>query len=51
MATAANGKPENKLRLLLLEEKGTGQDPMVWEMEYNGQTLPGDPKPTRLVQP
>jgi light-regulated signal transduction histidine kinase (bacteriophytochrome) len=46
MATAANRKPENKLRLLLLEEKGTGQDPMVWEMEYNGQTLPGDPKPT-----
>jgi light-regulated signal transduction histidine kinase (bacteriophytochrome) len=44
MATVAAGKPENKLRLLLLEEKGAGQDPLVWEMEYDGQTLPGDPR-------
>jgi light-regulated signal transduction histidine kinase (bacteriophytochrome) len=44
MATVAASKPENKLRLLLLEEKGAGQDPMVWEMDYDGQTLPGDPR-------
>jgi light-regulated signal transduction histidine kinase (bacteriophytochrome) len=44
MATVATLKPENKLRLLLLEEKGAGEDPMVWEMEYDGQTLPGDPR-------
>jgi light-regulated signal transduction histidine kinase (bacteriophytochrome) len=44
MATVATAKPENKLRLLLLEEKGAGQDPTVWEMEYDGQTLPGDPR-------
>jgi light-regulated signal transduction histidine kinase (bacteriophytochrome) len=44
MATVATCKPENKLRLLLLEEKGVGLDPMVWEMDYDGQTLPGDPR-------
>jgi light-regulated signal transduction histidine kinase (bacteriophytochrome) len=44
MATVATLKPESKLRLLLLEEKGASEDPMVWEMEYDGQTLPGDPR-------
>jgi light-regulated signal transduction histidine kinase (bacteriophytochrome) len=44
MATVATCTPENKLRLLLLEEKGAGQDPVVWEMDYDGKALPGDPR-------
>src|SRR5690348_13276404 len=46
MATAPLEVPqrERKLSLLLLEEGAPGQDPVVWEMDYNGSSLPGDPR-------
>src|SRR5947209_2260014 len=34
-------KPGNNLRLLLLEEPGPGEDPIVWEVDYDGGALPG----------
>jgi chemotaxis family two-component system sensor kinase Cph1 len=43
MATVATCKPEKKLRVLLLEEMGAGQDPNVWEMDYDANTLRRDP--------
>jgi light-regulated signal transduction histidine kinase (bacteriophytochrome) len=39
-------RPGHKLRLLLLEENGVGEDPVVWEMDYDGNNLPGDPRTT-----
>lgn len=39
-------RPGHKLRLLLLEENGAGEDPVVWEMDYDGNNLPGDPRTT-----
>ena len=41
-ASIAVGK-QRALRLLLLEENGTGEDPTVWEMDYDGSALPGHP--------
>jgi two-component system, chemotaxis family, sensor kinase Cph1 len=46
MASVEINKPGHKLRLLLLEENGDGQDPTVWEMDYDGKDLPGDPRRT-----
>jgi len=37
-------KPGQQLRLLLIEENGDEQDPTVWEMDYDGKSLPGDPR-------
>jgi len=44
MGSTEISKPGHKLRLLLLEENGAGEDPMVWEMDYDGNNLPGDPR-------
>jgi two-component system, chemotaxis family, sensor kinase Cph1 len=46
MASIELCKPGRKLRLLLLEENGDGEDPTVWEMDYDGNNLPGDPRHT-----
>jgi light-regulated signal transduction histidine kinase (bacteriophytochrome) len=43
MASTEICRPGHKLRLLL-EENGAGEDPVVWEMEYDGANLPGDPR-------
>jgi light-regulated signal transduction histidine kinase (bacteriophytochrome) len=44
MVTTELSKSAHKLSLLLLEENGDGEDPTVWEMDYNGAALPGDPR-------
>jgi light-regulated signal transduction histidine kinase (bacteriophytochrome) len=46
MASTEICRPGHKLRLLLLEENGTGEDPIIWEMDYDGANLPGDPRRT-----
>ncbi|PYX49362.1 MAG: hypothetical protein DMG79_08955 [Acidobacteria bacterium] len=46
MATVGISNPKSRLRLLLLEEHGIGEDPTVWEMDYDGGALPGDPRHT-----
>ncbi len=37
------GKQEKKLHLLLLEEGSRGEDPVVWEMDFDRLSLPGRP--------
>ncbi len=44
MTTPAICVPARKLRLLLLEENGLGEDPGVWEMDYDGTAFPGEPR-------
>lgn len=44
MQTQESFKRDKKLRLLLMEEGGAGEDPTIWEMDYNGSALPGDPR-------
>jgi light-regulated signal transduction histidine kinase (bacteriophytochrome) len=44
MVTTELSKPVHKLCLLLLEENTDGEDPTVWEMDYDGAALPGDPR-------
>jgi light-regulated signal transduction histidine kinase (bacteriophytochrome) len=44
MARTETLRPNHNLRLLLLQEHGVGEDPMVWEMDYDGGSLPGDPR-------
>ncbi len=44
MGSVEVSKPRNKLRLLLVEENTAGEDPTVWEMDYDGCALPGDPR-------
>ena len=50
MASIETCKPGHGLRLLLLEDNGSGEDPIVWEMDYDGAALPSDPRhsPERL---
>lgn len=42
MASIELRRPGHKLRLLLLEENGDGEDPTVWEMECDENTFRGD---------
>ena len=44
METLETFKPTTKLRLLLMEEGAASEDPTIWEMDYNGSALPGDPR-------
>lgn len=44
MQTQEALKRDRKLRLFLMEEGGAGEDPTIWEMDYNGSALPGDPR-------
>jgi PAS domain S-box-containing protein len=44
MGTADLCKAGSKLRLLLVEENASGDDPTVWEMDYDGFALPGGPR-------
>jgi len=42
--SGADSKPACNLHLLLVEESATGDDATVWEMDYEGFALPGDPR-------
>jgi hypothetical protein len=44
METLESSKRTTKLRLLLMEEGEAGEDPTIWEIDYNDTALPGDPR-------